>query len=351
VPSGTANGSHTIYAVGDQGDTASAPVTVAVPTTISTSTWDVRDASSGSETNQSEPHGFANDGRTATSGALLGVFNASRYLQFDLNSPLQAGRSVSGASFNFNFAAAGAGQTTCFYFEVRRASTGTVIGTHGSPASPVACQTGTALNPTTTSVPEVTSTDIADDLRIRVFVDNSLLGGITRDLATVSGTAAGTGFNLYETSITDATGLTPSTTPWGLAAGGDGAFYQSTANWPTSFSAARYLKLTFPSYVPSGAPVNAVTFVHSYRSATLGTTCFYFEVYSGPTLIGTHGSAASPVSCNNSTSTYVTDSIALPEVNTAAIANGVTVKLFLRNSSGLSASKHDRAELQITYVP
>jgi hypothetical protein len=351
LPAGTANGSHTVYAVGDEGDTAGAPVTLAVPTTISTSAWDVRDASSGTESNQSEPHAFANDNRTATSGGLLSVFNTSRYLQFDLNSPLQGGLGVSGASFDFNFAATLAGQTTCFYFEVRRASTGTVIGTHGSAASPVACQTGTTLKATTTPLPEVASSNVADDLRVRVFVDNSLLGGITRDLATVSGTAAGTGFTLYETSITDATGLTPATTPWGLVAGGDGASYQSSSSWPTTFAASRYLKLTFPSYVPGGAPVNGVTFVHSYRSAALGTTCVYFEVYSGPILIGTHGSAAGPLSCNGSTSSYVTDTVPLPEVDTAAIANGVTVKMYVRNSSGLGASQHDRAELQITYVP
>ena len=114
-----------------------------------------------------------------------------------------------------------------------------------------------------------------------MFVDNSLLGGITRDLATVSGTAAGTPFTLYETTLTDATGLTPSTTPWGLAASGDGAAYQSAANWPTSFSASRYLKLSFPAYVPSGATGQQRHLQALLRSATLGTTCFYFEVYSG----------------------------------------------------------------------
>jgi hypothetical protein len=350
VPTGTANGSHTVYAVGDQGDAAGAPLTVAVPTTISTSAWDVRDSSSGTESNQSEVDAFANDGRAATSGALLSVFNASRYLQFDLNSPLQTGLNVSGASFNFNFAASVIGQT-CFYFEVRRISTGNVIGTHGSAGSPVDCQTGTTLKATSTSLPEVTSSDIADDLRIRVFVDNSLLGGVTRDLATVSGTAAGTPFTLYDTTITDATGLTPSTTPWGLAAGGDGAFYQSANSWQSSFSASRYLKLSFPAYVPGGAPVNAVSFDHSYRSATLGTTCYYLEVYSGASLIGTHGSSGSPVSCNASASSYVTDTVSLPEVNTAAIANGVTVKMYVRNSTGLNRSQHDLAKLQITYVP
>jgi hypothetical protein len=338
--------------VGDQGDTAGAPLTVAVPTTISTSAWDVRDASTGTESNQSEPRAFANDSRTATSGSLLSSFSSSRYLQYDLNSPLQAGLNVSGAQFNFNYAAAGAGQTVCFYFEVRRISTGNVIGTHGTAGSPVDCQTGTTLKATTTSLPEVTTSDIADDLRVRVFVDNSLLGGITRDLATVSGTAASNPFTLYETTLTDATGLTPNTTPWGLAADGDGAAYQSAGNWPTSFSTSRYLKLAFPSYVPSGAPVNSVTFKHSYRSATLGTTCFYFEVYSGSTLIGTHGSPASPVSCNSSSLNYVTDTVSLPEVSSAALANTVTIKMYLRNSAALGgASQHDLAELRITYVP
>jgi hypothetical protein len=351
IPAGTANGAHTVYAVGDQGDTAGAPLTVAVPTTISTSAWDVRDSSSGTESNQSEPHAFANDSRTATSGSLLSGFNSSRYLQYDLNSPLQAGLNVSGAQFNFNYAAAGVGQTVCFYFEVRRISTGNVIGTHGSAVSPVDCHTGTTLTATTTSLPEVTSSDIADDLRVRVFVDNSLLGGITRDLATVSGSAASTPFTLYETTLTDATGITTNINPWGLAAGGDGAAYQSTNAWPIAFSSSRYLKLTFPSYIPSGAPVNSVTFKHSYRSATVGTTCVYFEVYSGSTLIGTHGSSGSPVSCNSSSLSYVTDSVSLPEVSTAAIANGVSIKMYLKNSTGLGASQHDLAELRITYVP
>ncbi len=351
IPASTANGAHTVYAIGDQGDVAGAPLTVAVPATISTSAWDVRDASSGTESNQSEAHGFANDGRTATSGSLLAGFDTSRYLQFDYNAPLPPGLGVSGASFNFNFAAGGGGQTACFYFEVRRVSTGNVIGTHGSAASPVDCQTGTTLKTSTTPLPEVSSSQIADDLRVRVFVDNSLLGGITRDLATVSGTAAGTPFALYETTITDTTGLTTNTTPWGLAASGDGAAYQSTNNWQTSFSGSRYLKLSFPAYVPSGVPVNSVSFSHAYRSATLGTTCFYFEVYSGTTLIGTHGSSGSPVSCNSSTSTYVTDTVSLPEVDTAAKADDLSIRLYLRNSTGLSASQHDLAQLQITYVP
>jgi hypothetical protein len=351
IPAGTANGAHTVYAVGDQGDVAGAPLSVAVPTTIATSAWEVGDASSGTESNRSEAHAFANDGRTATSGSLLSGFDSSRYLQFDYNDPLPSGQDISGAAFDFDFAAGGGGQTACFYFEVRRISTGTVIGTHGSAGSPVDCQTGTTLKATTTSLPEVDTSQIADDVRVRVFVDNSLLGGITRDLATVSGALASTPFTLYETTITDTTGLTTSTTPWGLAASSDSAAYQSTNNWPSSFSASRYLKLSFPAYLPSGAPVSDVSFRHAYRSATLGTTCFYFEVYSGVDLIGTHGSSGSPVSCNGSSSTYVTDTVSLPEVDTAAEADDLSVRLYLRNSTGLSASQHDLAQVEITYLP
>ncbi len=68
-------------------------------------------------------------------------------------------------------------------------------------------------------------------------------------------------------------------------------------------------------------------------------------------MIGTHGSAGSPASCNGSASTYVTNTFSLPEVNTAAIANGLAIKLYVRNSSGLSGSQHDLAQLAITYVP
>jgi hypothetical protein len=85
---------------------------------------------------------------------------------------------------------------------------------------------------------------------------------------------------------------------------------------------------------------------------SLGTTCFYFEVYSGSNLIGTHGSPASPVSCNSSPLSYVTDTVSLPEVSSAALANSVSIKLYLRNSAALGgASQHDLAELRVTYVP
>jgi hypothetical protein len=127
----------------------------------------------------------------------------------------------------------------------------------------------------------------------------------------------------------------------------DGAYISSTG-WSTSFDSSRYLDLTFPAYVPTGSVVTGGTFRHSYRSATGGdTTCYYFEVYNGATLLATHGSSGSPVSCNAGT-TYVTDVISLPEVNTVAEANNLTVRLYVSNSGG-RRSLHQLATLGVDY--
>jgi VCBS repeat len=126
----------------------------------------------------------------------------------------------------------------------------------------------------------------------------------------------------------------------------DGAF-TSSSGWPTTFDSTHYLKLTFPAYVPAGSVVSGATFRHEYRSAIAGdTTCYYFEVYSGATLLATHGSAGTPVSCNATTS-YASDAVALPEVDTVAEANNVSIKLFVKNSGG-RASQHRIATLGIT---
>ena len=123
--------------------------------------------------------------------------------------------------------------------------------------------------------------------------------------------------------------------------------YTSSSGWPTSIDSSHYLTLTFPAYVPVGSVVTSATFRHEYRSATAGdTTCYYFEVYSGATLLATHGSAGSPVSCN-STSSFASDAIALPEITTDAEANTITIKVYVSNSGG-RASQHRIATLGIT---
>lgn len=124
--------------------------------------------------------------------------------------------------------------------------------------------------------------------------------------------------------------------------------YMSAAIWPTAFDSSRYLELTFPGYVAAGSNVTGAEFRHRYRSASAGdSTCHYFEVYSGATLLATHGGPGSPVSCN-ATASYLTDTVVLPEIDTVAEANAVTIRLFVRNS-GAAHSLHQTAELALTY--
>jgi hypothetical protein len=353
IPAGTSNGVHTVYAVGSAGDTASASVTVSLPvaSTIATSAWDVRDASAGSaEVNQSDTSAFAGDGRAAVSGSFATAFSTSRYIQYDFANPLAPGESVSSVKFNFSYAGTASTDTTCFYFDVRRASTGAVLGTHGSAASPAGCTTGIALKATETALPEVTSSEVASDLQVRIYVSSSASHPVNVDVATVSGSRAGQLFTLYESSFVDAsTGTAAAAAPWGIYAS-DSAFYANATNWATTFSTTRYLKLSFPAYVPSGATLNSVTFKHSYRSANSGANvCYYLEVYSGATLLGTRGTSASPVSCTSSSTVSQTDSVTLSEVTTVAAANSLAVKLYVnRNTAG--KSRHDLAQLQLTYT-
>src|SRR6266516_1822536 len=106
IPAGAANGAHTVYAVDPGGDTAGAPVTVAVPTTstVSTSAWDVRDASAGAgEVNQSDTSAFANDGRSATSGNFGTAFSTTRYVQYAYSNSLLPNNTMSSVNFNLNY--------------------------------------------------------------------------------------------------------------------------------------------------------------------------------------------------------------------------------------------------------
>lgn len=349
IPAGVSNGSHTVYAIGSRGDVASAAITVAVPIPVKTTGWDFRDASSGTETNVTDAVSFA-DGRLRTTSSVPTAFSATRYLQFDLAPALDDTRAVSSPAFNFRFASNAAGRTSCFYFDVRRTSTGTVLATHGSTSSPVGCVTGTTQQTFTTNVPSVTTAAIADDLSIRVYLRNSAASAVRVDMGTLTGsTPQPLSFTLYESSLVDSTSGTAAAVPWPLWAG-DGTNYRSAANWTTTLVTTRYLKLTFPADVPASSAVSAATFRHSYRSDTAGTTCWYMSLYSGATVIGTYGSATTPISCNSSTSTWVTDVVSLPQLDTAAEANSASVRIYVRNSSS-RRSRHDEASLNFSYVP
>ncbi len=348
LPAGTAAGAHTIHAVGAAGDSAAAPLAVLVPQTLATSAWDLRDASAGTgEVNGSDPVAFASDGRTVTATAPPTAFSTSRYLQLDFNGPLPTTATPSSAGFDFRFAAGSATSTACFYFDLRRASTNAVLATHGSSASPVGCVTGTGQTTFATSLPAVSSTAIANDLRVRVYVRASGSVAPALDLATARVTVGPGSVTLYDEAFTDALSGGSTDRGWPLVASG-GTAYRSASTWPTAFAAGRYLRLTAPAYVPSAAEVSGASLVHSFRRVTSGSVCWYLEVLQGTTVIGTHGSAASPISCTSG-SAYRTDTVSLPEINTPARANGAVLKLYVRSTGG-RRSDHDRAELTINYA-
>ena len=349
IPSGTSNGSHTVYVVGSGGDVASGSITVSLPFTMTTTAWDLRDASSGSESNQSAQPAFQDTIQFAT-GLWPAVFNNANYADFAPNAPLKDGLAVTGAAFNFRYAAAAAGETACYWFEVRRKSnTNDVLGTHGNQASPADCTTGTALKSVSTNLIELSTTDLANDALIRVYGRESASKAMTIDVATVTGSTPSMSFTLYTETFTDAAAGSPTTFQWSLAGNG-GLAYTTTNNWQGSFNGSRYLKVAFPGYVPPGATVTGGTFKTSYRP-TLATrnACYYIEVFSGTQSIGTHGSSTQPISCN-STSTYQPDTVPLPEINTPTRANNAVVKMYYWISGGgTRTTDHDLAQLLVDY--
>jgi hypothetical protein len=312
--------------------------------------YNLSDRSSGTATNLSDTTAF-DDTRFFNTTTWATTYAANRYIDFDMNAPLPPGRQLPTLNFRMRFASGGGAGSgnACFYFEVRRISTGAVLGTHGSSGSPIACSAGTTQLTSTTDISaDVASTTIANDLRIRVFGIETGARDWNVDSATVTGSTPLTSFTLYSEREADASDTTPATTTWGMAVAGDGASYQSNGTWPTAVSATRYMDLTFPAYVPAGSTVGTVSFTYSYRSANSGDQmCWGFQVYNGATLIGTHGTSGSPVSCNNTTS-FVTDVTPLPEVDTVAEANNVMIRIY-KVSSGGRRSLTDYAGLTVNY--
>ncbi|HEX2304238.1 MAG TPA: hypothetical protein VHH57_11495 [Gaiella sp.] len=303
------------------------------PGVRSVSANDIRDASAGgAEVNASDP--FAAAGSiTVNTSAWSNAFAANRYVEWDLNGPLPSGLAVSSPQFNFRWAASGAGRTACFYVEVYRRATSTLIGTHGSAGTPFGCVTGTAQTTFNVPIAEVSTTTIADDLRVRVYGRESTNRGTPIDLATVTGSTPYTAFTLNETVFRDRADTTVATTLWSIAAA-DAANYLSAATWAVNFSNARYLTFTTSLFAPTGATVTNATFTYSYRPNTNGNTnCWYFATYNGTTLLATHGSPAAPISCDSTSANFTTNTVAIPEV-TAADLNNLVVRAYHRDSGG-----------------
>jgi hypothetical protein len=347
IPSGTSGGTHSVYAVGSAGDVASASISVSIATArvLTTAPYSVTDLSSGSASDASNALAF-DEGVKVSFLPWPAVFSATRYVDVSFSSPLPTALTTSGMAFNLTFASTST-NTSCFYFQVLRRSTNEVLGTYGSAANPLTCSASGAVARTSTSLAGITTTAMTNDLKIRLF-GNNVGGGTTAfDLTTISG-SSDAGFTLYPTTTSDINGASSSIAPWSLE-GDDGALLTSGAGWDVAFSATKYLRLGFPSYVPPGASAISATFSHSYKSATAaGTTCTYLEIYSGATLLTSRGSASTPLSCN-ATASFQTDTVSLPEIDTVAEANGVVIRVYTRSTGGTRKSLHDAARITINY--
>ena len=327
------------------------------PGVRSTSAWSLKDASGGAgEVDASDLSGF-DDARPAVTGNWASAFSATRFYQLDFNSPRPAGVPASSVSFNIKYASKGGGGSgnACIYkIEVRRASDNSLLGTLDHSASPL-CSVGTTYRVVNEDISSlVTSTDVANDLRIKIFGYETGARGWNIEYATVTGTSYA-GWTLYEKTTTDQSTGTATTTSWGIVSSGDGVNYTSAANWATTFGAARYLKFTFDPGVATGSVITSVTLNFYYRSNTAGdTACWYGEAYNGATLLGSYGSSGTPQSCNTGNTTYSTDTVTMSQLTSANDANAVTdvnnlaVRAYMRESGGRK-TQIDFVQLNVNY--
>lgn len=323
------------------------------PYTETVTAYDAGDASGGGAEVWAGAIDAFNDNRVVPSAAAWATtFSTARYIDFSLNAPLPGGLALSGVNFNFDYASAVAGDQTCFYFQVIQASTGTVLGTHGSDVSPIACTTASTTQVTATALPEVSTSTIADNLKIRVFESNSAGRQSKTDAANVSGSTPYASFTLYSNTRADASGggtpVTGQYPIWAL----DASARTSSSAWATTFSTSRYLRYTIPAYLPSGAgataTVTAASFIFSFRPTVNGNNqCYYFDVLQGATLLATHGSSASPIACD-STTTFLTTTTSLPEVSSAAIADNLIIKVYM-SDSGAGTGQVNRMNVSVGY--
>jgi len=307
----------------------------------STFPGDLRDASSGSAANKSDLLDY-DDAAPAVTGAWAAAYSATRFYQIDFNSPRPAGLPASSVNFNIKYASKGGGGSgnACIYkIEVRRASNDSLLGTLDHSAAPL-CSTGTTYRVVNEDISSlVTTTDLANDLRIKIFGYETGARGWNIEYATVTGTSYAS-WTLFEKTSTDQSTGAATVTPWSIATaegtGAAGTIYTAASTWPSAVpTSAKYLQVTFDHPdLPAGAIVQSVTLKNIWRDATApglgGTLCNYFEVYNGATLVETHGGTtqATAQSCNNSNVTWQTDTVTLSLVDTVAEANSMTIKFY-----------------------
>jgi len=293
-----------------------------------TSAWSLSDAVDGTAADASDPIAF-DDALSKTTKAWTTTWSATRYVEFDYPATLPDGLSVSGATFEFRYRPATATDTVCFYLEVRSVSSGSLVATYGSTGTPAGCVTGAAYTTVSTSLPAVSTTTIANDLRVRAYMQNQDgARAIVLDSARVTGTHHGA-FALYPALHVDRADGTVATIPWSFATAGDSATFFS-GRWPTAYNANRWIELGTSGFVPAGATVTGAELTHTYRSGRNGTPfCYYLEAYVAGGLIGSYGSTSSDISCNSSNATWATDVVPMPDRAAASAARAPALRRFM----------------------
>ena len=92
-----------------------------------------------------------------------------------------------------------------------------------------------------------------------------------------------------------------------------------------------YVELTMSSAHPGGLSVSGAQFnfrLASSGGGQSGNACFWFDVRSGGSVIGTHGSYAAATGCSTGT-TLATFSTAIPEVSSTDRANGLVIRAYV----------------------
>jgi hypothetical protein len=99
----------------------------------------------------------------------------------------------------------------------------------------------------------------------------------------------------------------------------------------------------------SAAPGGEVGINAAFKPATITPNdCYYFEVYDTTTLVATHGSSGSPVSCNTSTSSYTTDTVSLSELDTVAETDDLRIRMYFKDAAS-TQTLFDQLRVAFTY--
>jgi hypothetical protein len=182
-----------------------------------TTAFSVSDHSSGGATDGSSANAFGNDGRYFLTRVWPTSFASDRYIDLDLNSPLPLGLNAQTVATSIRFSSDAGTGTVCVYFELRLASTNALLSTHGSAGTPLACTSGATASVLNVTLSAVSTTDIANDLRVRIFGRDTAAGAMRLDEGTVNGQTPYSSWTLYPILTRESYSGQLELLRWGLA--------------------------------------------------------------------------------------------------------------------------------------